>query len=75
MEKEKNPFLREFHACPRCGRLIGSTKVSYFVCPKCGSALCAEFELKTFDQKYCGNCGTDIANAKMLALAEKDRIG
>ena len=75
VEKEKNPFLREFHACPRCGRLIGSTKVSYFVCPKCGKALCAENELEKFDDNYCGNCGAEIANARKLALAEKDRIG
>ncbi len=75
MEKERNQFIKEFQTCPRCGRIIGSNKMNYFVCQKCGRALCTESELAQFDDNYCGNCGADITSAKKLALAEKDRIG
>lgn len=61
--------IKEFYACPSCGRAIVSEKKRFFVCPECNRALCAESKLADFTDKYCGNCGADITNARKEALA------
>lgn len=66
--------IKEFYACPGCGRAISEEKRRYFVCPNCGRALCQETQLSEFGDNYCGNCGHELASAKKeaLALAKED---
>lgn len=61
--------FKEFYTCPRCGKAISGEKKEFFVCPSCGRALCQKKDLKQFDDKFCGNCGHELASAKKEALA------
>lgn len=67
--KEQKELIKEFYVCPKCGAAICGEKRKYFICPECGRALCEERDMETFSDKYCGNCGTKITNAKETALA------
>lgn len=70
----KMELIKEFYACPSCGRAIIAEKKKYFICQNCGRALCAEEKLPEFDDNYCGNCGHELTSAKKqaLALVEKE---
>lgn len=41
------------------------------VCPKCGKILCERSKLQNFNDKYCTNCGTRIAEIKEELLSKK----
>ncbi|MCM1217546.1 MAG: hypothetical protein NC331_14030 [Lachnospiraceae bacterium] len=69
-----NTVFKEFHTCPSCGRAIGGEKKTFFTCQSCGKALCEESRLAGFGDKHCGNCGTEIASAKKMALAGKNAV-
>lgn len=61
--------FKKFYTCARCGGAICGEKSSFFVCPNCGKALCRQEELPSFNNKYCGNCGSELARAKEEAQA------
>ena len=41
----------------------------FFVCPNCDKILCERSKLQNFNDKYCTNCGTRIAEMKEELLA------
>jgi transcription elongation factor Elf1 len=63
--------ILEFCSCPRCGAALIGKMQRFFVCPHCGKALCQERKLADFKDKYCGNCGGEIASAVRETLRDK----
>lgn len=61
--------FKQFHSCPKCGGAIDGEKQEFFICPECENAICLKVELKWHPFKYCGNCGTNLASAKIRAMA------
>ena len=60
--------IEEFHVCPKC-RSVSKEKISFFVCPECGEALCEEVKLENYTNNFCIYCGTSITEAKQEAMA------